>query len=364
MTASIYVRVGPGGSRNLIIASADLFEGYDKDSPEVCEMLYAGPRVEKTAELSRIKGSQNSHDKLTLKSKYSYSKANQSIYLCDEGDQRSLTNLFELLVVARHVDTEGEYVVINTSDLDIQSLIALLKDKDKLESLSLLMEIASDDENANALTQLALEKPLQAKSFAATINHARMSQALNEFREMVKDDNLVEQEFQDFLKENYWMFGSEYSELIPKRSIPYNKKLDFPLRRTVDGYLEVIEIKLPSMPLFRSFRAKKDTEYEYELLRQSPELSGAITQATDYIFAIDRQQDMISAESRHKIKADKVRAKVIIGRDDTEDKMIALRRLNALLHGIEVITYDQLISTAERILDILSPQQAVDDIPF
>ena len=38
---------------------------------------------------------------------------------------------------------------------------------------------------------------------------------------------------------------SEYSELLDKRMLVLGQQLDFPLRRPVHGYLEVIEIKTP-----------------------------------------------------------------------------------------------------------------------
>lgn len=351
MPTSIYVRVGSGGQRNLITASADLFEGHDKDSPEVCETLYAGPRVEKTAELSRIKGSQNSHDKLTLKSKYSYSKADQSIYLCDEGDQRSLTNLFELLVAARHIDTEGEYVVINTSDFnpdETQSLIdTLVKGEDRLKLLFQLMEIASDDENANALEQIALEKPAQAKYFADALNLAQKSQVLGKFEKMV-EQKLDEPEYQKFLEKHNWIFGSEYSAMIEDRELMMQGRLDFPMRRTADGYLEIIELKRPDHELFRKSKQR---------YIEQAKLVDAINQVDDYQKRVEENWQALKKKYPY-LHVEKVRGKVIIGRSYglCEKEKTALRRLNARLHGIEVITFDQLIANAQRMLDILAQE--------
>ncbi len=41
------------------------------------------------------------------------------------------------------------------------------------------------------------------------------------------------------------MFGSEYSELLDRRRITRDEQADFLLRRTTDGYIELIEIKTP-----------------------------------------------------------------------------------------------------------------------
>ena len=41
------------------------------------------------------------------------------------------------------------------------------------------------------------------------------------------------------------MLGSEYSELLDRRTWTRDDNVDFMLRRTADNYLEVIEIKTP-----------------------------------------------------------------------------------------------------------------------
>ena len=59
---------------------------------------------------------------------------------------------------------------------------------------------------------------------------------------------------------------------------------------------------------------------------------------------------------RHAIKSDigedvdKIRAKIIIGRDGNLEQQKALRRLNGHLHRIEILTYDQLLRVAKKSL--------------
>ena len=65
----------------------------------------------------------------------------------------------------------------------------------------------------------------------------------------------------------------------------------------------------------------------------------------------------------------KIKAVAIVGRDGDVYQQAALRNLNSHLHRIEVITYDQLIRIAERVISIFSGQEATldiddDDIPF
>ena len=65
----------------------------------------------------------------------------------------------------------------------------------------------------------------------------------------------------------------------------------------------------------------------------------------------------------------KIRARIIIGRDGDSNHQKALRNFNAHLHRIEIITYDQLIKIAERVLNMFNvkseePEEDFDDIPF
>lgn len=50
---------------------------------------------------------------------------------------------------------------------------------------------------------------------------------------------------------------SEYSELVDRRTLTCDEQQDFVVRRTVDGYLEIIEIKTPlkGRALFRYDRS-------------------------------------------------------------------------------------------------------------
>ena len=65
--------------------------------------------------------------------------------------------------------------------------------------------------------------------------------------------------------------------------------------------------------------------------------------------------------SNEELDVEKVRSKVIIGRSGDDEQIKALRRLNARTNRIEILTFDQLVSIAERMLDLLVKQNP--DIP-
>ena len=153
------------------------------------------------------------------------------------------------------------------------------------------------------------------------------------------------------------LFGSEYSELINKRSWTRDDRLDFMLRRTVDGYLEIIEIKTPiEDPLFR-YDSSHDNYYS------SAVLSKTIGQVMRYIEEIERDRNSILARDGYDPL--KIRARIILGRDGDEPLKKALHNLNAHLIQIEVVTFDQLVKIGEQVLnvfeDTLQSHESIDD---
>ena len=76
----------------------------------------------------------------------------------------------------------------------------------------------------------------------------------------------------------------------------------------------------------------------------------SVGQVLNYIEKIDRERDSII--SKDDCDPLKIRAKIIIGRDGEKTQQDALRSLNSHLHRIEIITFDQLLRIAERVLNI------------
>ena len=88
-----------------------------------------------------------------------------------------------------------------------------------------------------------------------------------------------------------------------------------------------------------------------------------------YIAELERSRDSILSKDR--VDTLKIRARVIVGRDGDAAHQEALRNLNAHLHRIEVVTYDQLVRMAARVLDVFDQDPSVSiarddagDLPF
>jgi Domain of unknown function (DUF4263) len=265
-------------------------------------------------------------------------------------------------------DETGELHLIRGEDYaKLEELIKVLPNlanNDKLQlAKNVLAQIDGADSTATEFVsafQGTNEQTLQHIATATRLIQYR--RALEQLKEMVADAGTGESSFQRHLKTNPWMFGSEYSELLSRRNWTRDDQLDYMLRRTVDNYLEIVEIKTAFTESL--FVHDRDRDLYYPSSRLSP----VIGQVMRYIEEVERNRDSILAKD----DADtlKIRARAIVGRDHPADEAAALRNLNAHLHRIEVITFDQLIRIAERVLSIFEgPKQNGaddfdDDIPF
>lgn len=177
--------------------------------------------------------------------------------------------------------------------------------------------------------------------------------AYEKLRELVEMPGTPESAFQKHLEENPWMFGSEYSELLARRHWTRDEQLDYMLRRTVDGYLEIVEIKTAfDDPLFL-------WDSSHECYYPSAKLSSVLGQVMGYLEEVERDRDKILVKDDEDTL--KIRARAIVGRDGDGGHEAALRNFNGHLHGIEILTYDQLLRIAERVLSIFEDDEFDDE---
>lgn len=219
----------------------------------------------------------------------------------------------------------------------------------------------------DVVAALGNSAPEVVRNLGVAARYVQYRAAYKELERLVADPGTAESDLQKRLQANPWLFGSEYSELLDRRKWTRDDNLDFMLRRTVDGYLEIIEIKTPfSDALFR-YDDSHDCYYP------SAALSKGLGQVLRYIEEIERSRDAIIAGDL--VDPLKIRGRIVLGRDGDKAQNAALRSLNGHLHRVEVLTFDQLLRIGQRTIDIFearigkteSPSAqtlADDDIPF
>lgn len=273
-----------------------------------------------------------------------------------EGDEiASLGRFLQAHLSGQLSEGPGDVRVIRSEDYEklrqIVSQLPSLASPDLVELLKHIIPMLSNsDAHYSGLVQaFQASDPETVRHIAAASRIAELKRANARLSELVTTSHSKEQSFQDLLKENPWMFGSEYSQLLERRKWTRDENLDFMLRRTADNYLEVVEIKTPFQdPLF--IHDKSHNSYY-----PSARLSEVVGQVMRYIGELERDRDSI----RGKDGCDtlKIRARIIAGRDGGDAQQEALRNFNAHLNRIEVLTFDQLVRIAGRVLDVLGAGQ-------
>ena len=342
-----------------------LVERVQEDNPDLPDLgvrdyvvLKNGPRAYKVASHLVIKDRKTGefhHHAVQLKTwdktkaGWKYKEPN-SISLGDEDGQDEIGRLLAFLGALRgHAMPQGtgHYIVAPVTDGSsggaIAQLIEATSAEGRADALRELLRVAQGDSTMlAALVASARANPLGSRRAAAALNIGRYRGAVEQLRNHINDE-ANEGIFQKHLEENFWMLGSDYSELLSRRTWTRDTNQDFMLRRNADNCLEVIEIKTPlSGKQLLRFDASHKTYFP------GPELSAALGQVVGYVGQLDAQRWDITARDGEDVN--KISARLIIGRDGDAQEQQALRSLNGHLHRIEVMTFDQLVRVAEQVV--------------
>lgn len=333
----------------------------------VSMVLKPGPRAYRVATLYQIVNPANGeHHHWCLrinsfdrtKSKGWSFKPAASVSMDDDGTSE-LGKLAEFIHAAqggRLSEPTGEYQLVPATQ--IESIKTLLKFARKADSAQRMRVVRALLDSLD-VDSVGPDEWLQVfesggdgirRTIAVSARLAEYRRVRADVAALVAKPDVGEQELQRVLEQHPWLFGSEYSELLVRRNWTRDDRLDFMLRRTADDYLEIVEIKTPiPQALFRY-------DPSHDSYAPSAPLSAAIGQVVRYIEEVERQRDAILAKDG--CDTLKIRSRLIIGRDGDEKQKAALRSFNGHLHRIEVLTFDQLLRIADRVLSIFEEKLA------
>lgn len=338
-------------------------------------VLKDGPRTFKLATIFEIRDPVSGEfhhyylrlDHIDKKKDGWFAKPERSMQLeSDEVD--SLHAFLSALSAGKLAGRTGDLHIVGSDDYEQLASIVGKLDKlpahDRVELVAAIL--ARLDGPGPGVGQLVNAFSSASSEVVATIAAAsrlvEYEAAFERLQVLVEDPSATEQDLQRCLQASSWMFGSEYSELLDRRTWTRDDRLDFMLRRTTDGYLEIVEIKTAGAGVLFRYDASHDSYYA------SSEFSKVLGQTLRYIEEVERRRDAIIATDG--IDPLKIRARIIVGRDGTERERAALRSFNAHLSRVEVITFDQLLRIAERVLGVFRPVDVpdetdeVDESPF
>ena len=179
-----------------------------------------------------------------------------------------------------------------------------------------------------------------------SVESLRRANAVREFENLLKQDH-AERVWQKWFQENSWVLGSEFVRILDERQIDTKHITDY-LMEAYDGFLDIVEIKKPETT--QDFWARSTDHGNYY---PSSELTKAITQATTYIYEVERESNSIKfLEMVGGVRAVKPRGVLVFGRSNNwnAQQCTAYRLLNCSYHSISIMTYDHVLARAKRMV--------------
>jgi len=253
---------------------------------------------------------------------------------------------------------------LTLDDEEFQALVAFLRDsyepfkQGARAFLPLDRPVDSDDaarikallaqRDQKKLVRFILDNDVIPEELEAGLQRARRARAIREFEKMLQE-NRRESDWQDWFEKNCWVLGSEFVRLLDERSIDVQHISDL-LVQAYDGFLDIVEIKRPEGGL--QFWGTSTDHGNYV---PSGDLVKAIAQAARYIFEVEREANSVKFLERvGGVKTVKPRCILIFGRSEgwDDDRIEALRILNAGYHNLTIMTYDHVLARARRIVGL------------
>lgn len=177
------------------------------------------------------------------------------------------------------------------------------------------------------------------ENYNSIIEIKKREKAIERLEEIISNKHSYknEVEINKFLEENLWMFNNEYVFFSKNNRINTKNILDL-VPKTFDGYVDIVELKLPSVEIMH-FDSSHKNYYP------SSDLTKAIAQCMNYILELEKLLANNPSFLRPK-------ATIIIGnnKDLTTEENQFLRVLNSSYHNIKIYTYQNLLEKAKNSL--------------
>lgn len=216
--------------------------------------------------------------------------------------------------------------------------------KDEREFMQKVLTAFNTPEKRKLLVQAKKE---DVTNLYAAVKHAKNKKAADELNTLLNNE-AKESKLQAWIKENTWVFGVEYIQVLDLRKIGIHSESDF-IVESLDNYADLIELKKCDFKLFL-YDESHDSYYP------SSELSKVLGQSIKYLRAMEDHRLILKDEDGLDVL--KPRIKIVIGRSSTMDdkEKEALRLQNDSLHNIEIMTYDEIKLRANKLNEFYSNQ--------
>lgn len=240
----------------------------------------------------------------------------------------------------------NQYAVVNPDNV-------IITDENKVTYIKKIINAGYDEDIWDSLVE---SNPSLVTKLSYARIQSKKQKVVEELKERITKGGFAEtagsDSWQKWIYKNNWLFGIHYKKPIEKTKINISGIMPDYLFPTLDGFVDVLEIKLPNDDVII-----KDTSHR-GAWRWTKETNSAIGQVVNYLGEIDRLRLEIEREMSisygHDISLLKPRSYILIGNstDWVAEKKEGLRKMNHALHGIEILTYKDLLVRGLEVIDL------------
>lgn len=296
---------------------------YSHDGRYRCVKEGIGPdSKQRQIEIGYVKHDNPENDQMKLIIRESVDNKEKTITIYNEGIVEMLNIV---LMWYSHVKNDSKNDDDSNYDADILELIL----------------------NNKQLMKKVVESGLSENNMLDAIRYSYREKELKEFESMLSQRN-NEHDWQSWISDHRWILGSPYANIL-ERNIDLKTQVDF-FVHSIDGYVDIVEIKRPDMKLFTH-------DNNHDNYYPSKDLSLALSQCMKYTNHLEIQQDSNTFTERVGSVL-KPRCILIAGLENelSEREQKQLRILNSTLHGITITPYDTLLRNAKSMIKFDSDQ--------
>ena len=171
-------------------------------------------------------------------------------------------------------------------------------------------------------------------------------QRISHLRKIIEDfekklqNNEPENELRDFLANNPEILDPGYYNTKKEDSLDVGRADLTAFKLNKHGLLEdiaVFELKNPD--------EKLETNHRPHIPKQTSVVSGGLAQVLAYV-----------EEKSFKDKESFIKGYLIVGKNNPDEDLKTIKRLNKFLHNISILTYSEILERAKRILGMIGPE--------
>lgn len=212
------------------------------------------------------------------------------------------------------------------------------------ESATLVENFKRLIEGQSDTARMLIENGILSDNVFLAASVIKKRDALIELQERLQEEQ-PERYWQEWFTRNKWVLGSDFAQIIDERVIDTENIADY-IMKSYDGFVDLVEIKKPNgLPFWAS--TKDHGNYV-----PSADLTKAITQCLNYIYAIELEANSTKFARRIGSRVIKPRCILIFGRsyDWNDEQREAYRILNAAYNQVSILTYDHISERAQNVL--------------